>query len=71
MGPIDFELRYVPLDPSTVGDEAAVDSILRQTYFSDARITFRRVDRITPSASGKYIEYINEYERARGLNRHL
>jgi phenylacetate-CoA ligase len=60
-GAREFEIRYVPLDWAVVGDEASVADAFRQFFFADARVNFRRVAAIAPIASGKYIEYLNEF----------
>jgi len=60
-GPNAYELRYIPLDWSEQGDEAAVETIFRQVYFPDARLSFCRTRSIPPLASGKFMEYVNEF----------
>jgi phenylacetate-CoA ligase len=57
VGPLDFEVRYVPNDWSKTGDEAEFIRIFRRQYFADARVALKRVDTIPLSPSGKYIEY--------------
>jgi len=61
VGPNDYQLRYVPLDWNRVGDEASVQQAFKRIFFADASLTFKRVGAIAPIASGKYIEYVNEY----------
>jgi phenylacetate-CoA ligase len=60
VGPLNFEVRYVPLHPPTPPDEASFISLFRSIYFDDAIVTFRRVDSIAPATSGKYVEYVYE-----------
>lgn len=64
VGPLDFEVRYVPHDWDRAGDEDALVALFRKQYFADARVTFRRLSDIPLSASGKYIEYRQEYDLA-------
>jgi len=54
VGPLDFEIRYVPQSPEARADEEAFTSLFREIYFEDANVTFRRVASISPSKSGKY-----------------
>ncbi|MDR3473097.1 MAG: hypothetical protein P4M09_15665 [Devosia sp.] len=61
VGPNDYEVRYVPLDRAVMGDEAAAEAAFRRRYFDDATVRFRRVDSIEPLASGKFMEYVNEF----------
>ncbi len=63
VGALDYEIRYVPRHPDTVGDEAAVADGFREHYFEDSRVVFRRLDAIPMTASGKYMEYVNETNR--------
>jgi phenylacetate-CoA ligase len=60
VGPLDFEIRYVPQSPEARADEEAFTSLFREIYFEDANVTFRRVASISPSKSGKYAEYVYE-----------
>jgi phenylacetate-CoA ligase len=62
VGPLDFEIRYVPHDWDRVGDEQALIALFRQQYFRDAKVTLRRVEKIPLTPSGKYIEYKQEFE---------
>ena len=64
--PKDFEVRYVPLDPNVTGNEDSVADAFRRVFFDDASISFRRVTEIAPIASGKYIEYLNEFNGTGG-----
>jgi len=65
VGPVDYEIRYVPRNPDTVGDEAAVADGFRKHYFEDSRVAFRRVDTIPLTVSGKYMEYVSEWSPPR------
>jgi phenylacetate-CoA ligase len=60
VGDIDFEIRYVPLKTSLRGDETAVATAFRRHMFEDAKVTFKRLDAVPLTASGKYLEYVNE-----------
>ena len=61
-GPLQYEVRYVPLDWDEPGDEAEFTARLRETYFSDANVRFKRVREIPMSRAGKLIEYVNEWK---------
>jgi phenylacetate-CoA ligase len=60
VGPLDFEIRYVPVDPDRRGNEAEVATAFREWFFDDAKIVFKRLDAIPLTASGKYMEYLYE-----------
>lgn len=60
IGSLDFEVRYIPLNPEIGADEATFVSLFREIYFDDARVTFCRVTGIPPTKSGKYAEYVYE-----------
>lgn len=60
VGPTEFEIRYVPISASSVGDEAAVAHAFRYHMFDDANVSFRRLDAIPLTAAGKYLEYVFE-----------
>jgi len=64
IGPIDYEIRYVPVSSGTFGDEASVAQAFRDHIFDDARISFRRMHEIPLTAGGKYMEYVNEVDLA-------
>ena len=64
VGALDFEIRYVPRDMGRTGDEATVAAAFREHIFDDARVVFRRLDAIPLTASGKYMEYTNEFGRS-------
>ena len=57
VGPLDFEVRYVPNDWSRRGDEDEFIAIFRAQYFDDARVTLRRIAEIPLTPSGKFVEY--------------
>jgi phenylacetate-CoA ligase len=59
-GPHDFEVRYIPLDWTETGDEAAMSARIRALYFDDAQVRFSRVRELS-SRAGKTIEYVNEW----------
>jgi phenylacetate-CoA ligase len=61
IGPTQFEVRYVPIDPNDPGDEAALAARIRELYFDDAEVSFRRMESIPAAASGKPREYVNEW----------
>jgi phenylacetate-CoA ligase len=61
-GPTQFEVRYVPIDRTDPGDEAAVAARIRELYFEDAEVSFRQLDSIPVRESGKPREYVNEWE---------
>lgn len=63
VGARDYEIRYVPNDPARIGDEAATAAAFRQHFFEDARVAFRRLDAVPLTASGKYMEYVNEVDK--------
>ena len=60
VGPLDFEVRYVPRDWDVRGDEAAAAATFRSVYFDDAHVSFRRLRAVRTTAAGKYLEYVNE-----------
>lgn len=60
-GPHQFEVRYVPLDWTAPGDEAAMAGRIKQIYFADADVGFSRVREIASSRGGKHVEYVNEW----------
>ncbi|WP_156384607.1 phenylacetate--CoA ligase family protein [Devosia sp. Root413D1] len=63
VGPLQFEVRYVPRDGSVVADEASARSAFHAAFFPDAEVRFVPVREIPLTAAGKYIEYINEWAR--------
>lgn len=66
VGPLDFEIRYVPIDQSVGGNEDAAVADFRQVYFADARVRCIRVGEIPLTAAGKYLEYVNELTLSAG-----
>lgn len=67
VGPMEYEIRYVPVSPTTFGDEARVAQAFRDHIFDDAQVSFRRMPEIPLTAGGKYMEYINEVDLATSL----
>jgi len=65
VGPTNFEIRYVPEDLEFVGNEAAAAQAIRDVYFVDASVSFRRVSEIPLRPGGKYVEYVNEWHQER------
>ena len=61
VGPLSFEVRYVPHDWHAPSDEAAASAIFRKVYFDDADVQFLRVQEISLSAAGKHLEYVSEW----------
>jgi phenylacetate-CoA ligase len=61
VGPLQFEVRYVPVDWDVAGDEAAALDLFRSIYFADAEVAFLRRREIPLTAGGKYVEYANEW----------
>jgi phenylacetate-CoA ligase len=72
VGPLSFEIRYVPVDWAATGDEASAVADFRRVYFADAEVRCVRTREIPLSAAGKYLEYVNEWsrdqEQAEGLS---
>ena len=68
VGPLEFEIRYVPRDAGSSGDEAEVAAAFRQHFFDDASVSFRRLEAIPLTASGKYMEYVNEFHALQGAS---
>lgn len=64
VGPLQFEVRYVPRDLSVAADEATARAEFRASFFADAEVRFVPVDEIPLTAAGKFIEYINEWARS-------
>jgi phenylacetate-CoA ligase len=63
VGPLAFEMRYVPRPGATGPDTATVTALFHKTYFADAALGFRQMDRIPLTAGGKLVEYTNEYKK--------
>jgi phenylacetate-CoA ligase len=61
-GPTQFEVRYVPIDPNDPGDEAALAARMRELYFEDAEVSFKRITNIPAGTGVKPREYVNEWE---------
>jgi phenylacetate-CoA ligase len=65
VGPQTFEIRYVPLDWAEMGDEATAVADFRRVFFEDAEVHCIRVREVPLTAAGKYLEYVNEWQRDR------
>jgi len=63
IGPLEFEIRYVPRDMAAYGDENAAADMFRAAYFEDAQLVFRRIERLRATPADKYLEYVNEMSR--------
>lgn len=61
VGPLSFEVRYVPLDWQQAPDLATADAIFRQVFFEDAEVRFLPMREIPLTAAGKHLEYVNEW----------
>lgn len=62
VGPLEFELRYVPANPDLWGDTTSMLATFRKWIFEDANLTFRRLDKLPPNREGKLIEYVSELQ---------
>lgn len=60
IGPLDFEIRYMPNNWNQYGNEQAVVEIFRECFFDDARVSFKRLHDLRATAAGKYQEYVYE-----------
>jgi len=65
VGPLQFEVRYVPLNEDVPGDHVAAAEMFRGNFFADAEVRFVRVREIPLTAAGKYLEYVNEWSGGR------
>jgi phenylacetate-CoA ligase len=63
VGALDYEMRYVRKDGAVAPDTALITAMFNTTYFADARLAFREMDRIPLTAGGKLVEYVNEYKK--------
>jgi phenylacetate-CoA ligase len=64
VGPTLFEVRYVPLDRAVLADEETFAARVRELYFDDAQVHFRRLDEIPPGPNGKTPEFVSEWHPA-------
>lgn len=64
VGPLQFEVRYVPRDGSVAADEATARAEFHAAFFADAEVRFVPMHEIPLTAAGKYVEYINEWARS-------
>lgn len=60
VGPLQFEVRYVPRDWNVPGDHEVATAMFRASFFADAAVRFVPVRDIPFTAAGKYLEYVNE-----------
>lgn len=63
VGALDYEMRYVTRPGGGTPDFDQVRALFLDTYYSDASLTFRVMDRIPLTAGGKLVEYVNEYRK--------
>jgi phenylacetate-CoA ligase len=61
VGPLSFEVRYVPIDWQQLPDLATAAAVFGQVYFADAEVRFLRMNEIPLTAAGKHLEYVNEW----------
>jgi phenylacetate-CoA ligase len=66
VGPLDFEVRYVPKVWERHGDEVEFRRLFRERYYDDAVVHLKRVAEISLSPAGKFLEYKNEYASTSG-----
>jgi phenylacetate-CoA ligase len=66
VGPMEFEVRYIPKSWHRRGDEEEFRRLFRQRYYEDAVIQLRRVGEIPLTRAGKFIEYKNEFAAPAG-----
>ena len=64
VGPLDFEVRYVPNDWDVPADEETARAIFLDVYFSDARVAFKRLRTLRATPADKYLEYVYEVKEA-------
>ena len=62
VGPLDFELRFVPRGSGPPADQDAVQQLFHRIYFPDATLKFIPSSDIAPAISGKLGEYVNEWK---------
>lgn len=60
VAPLEIELRYTPVNPGDIGDEAGAAEFIRSIYHPDVRVSVKRMDAIPLTAAGKLIEYSYE-----------
>lgn len=65
VGPLSFEVRYVPVDWQHAPDLVTVEASFRQVFFEDAEVRFLRMSEIPLTAAGKHLEYVNEWNSRR------
>jgi phenylacetate-CoA ligase len=64
VGPVNFEVRYIPKSWDRQGDAEEFRRLFRQRYYDDAVIGLKRVADIPLTSTGKFVEYKNEYASA-------
>ena len=60
VGPIEFEVRYVPASENAQPDYEAATKLFRATNFSDATVRFVATPHLRQTSAGKYLEYVDE-----------
>lgn len=65
VGPLAFEIRYVPGRDDDPADEKAAEDIFRRQYFDDVELAFVATAHIPLTDAGKHVEYVNEWSRRR------
>lgn len=63
IGALEYEMRYVPKPGAPAPDLAAVTALFLGTYYDDASLSYRVMERIPLTAGGKLVEYVNEYKK--------
>jgi phenylacetate-CoA ligase len=63
VGPLDFEVRYVPNDWDVPADEDTARAIFLDTYFPDARVEFKRLRTLRATPADKYLEYVYDVKK--------
>jgi phenylacetate-CoA ligase len=66
VGPLQFEVRYVPKGTTMSADEETALRVFRESFFEDAEVKFVRVGEIPLTDAGKFIEYVNELRKSPG-----
>ena len=61
-GPFDIEVRFVSPAPDESIEFEALTQKYRQNFHPDIKVTYRRLEKMPRTASGKFMDYVNEYE---------
>lgn len=61
VGPLSFEIRYVPANNGGAADEGEAAKIFRRHYFQDADVRSLPVATVPLTRAGKFVEYVNEW----------